>query len=137
MVLYIPGPIVPGWQFDQILPKLAERAVQYIGERAADKKPFFLYFALTSPPEPITATREIRRSHFQPNGQRSRRVMRRPLMSGRFLTKRRSKAATRLQRPARISEGSAKACESADTDSKYEVSAKTLHIFFCSVLYNV
>ncbi len=48
-----PGPMLPGWRFDAILPKLAEKAVEYIGQRAADGKPFFLYFPLTSPHEPI------------------------------------------------------------------------------------
>ena len=48
-----PGPMLPDWRFDAILPKLAEKAVEYIGQRAADGKPFFLYFPLTSPHEPI------------------------------------------------------------------------------------
>ena len=60
MVLGTPGPIVPGWKFDQILPRLTEQAVQYISERAADKKPFFLYFALTSPHEPIAPSAAFR-----------------------------------------------------------------------------
>lgn len=47
------GPMLPGWKFDAILPKLAERAVDYIGQRAVDRKPFFLYLPLTSPHEPI------------------------------------------------------------------------------------
>ncbi|QDU28538.1 Arylsulfatase [Anatilimnocola aggregata] len=47
------GPMLPGWQFDAILPKLTEQAVEYIGTRAREKQPFFLYFPLTSPHEPI------------------------------------------------------------------------------------
>ena len=47
------GPMVPGWRFDQILPKLTEKAVEYVTQRSADRQPFFLYFALTSPHEPI------------------------------------------------------------------------------------
>ena len=27
--------MVPGWQFDQILPTLTEKAVEYIGQRGA------------------------------------------------------------------------------------------------------
>lgn len=55
-----PGPMLPDWKFDAILPTLAEKAVAYIGERAADKKPFFLYFPLTSPHEPIAPSERFR-----------------------------------------------------------------------------
>lgn len=48
-----PGPMLAGWRFDAILPTLTEKAVTYIGERATDGGPFFLYFPLTSPHEPI------------------------------------------------------------------------------------
>jgi len=48
-----PGPMLPGWKFDAILPTLTEKAVGYVGERAREGKPFFLYFPLTSPHEPI------------------------------------------------------------------------------------
>jgi arylsulfatase A len=49
-----PGPMLPGWKFDAILPTITEKAVEYIGERAKEKdKPFFLYFPLTSPHEPV------------------------------------------------------------------------------------
>lgn len=47
------GPIVPGWKFDQILPTLTQKAVEYVTQRSAEQQPFFLYFALTSPHEPI------------------------------------------------------------------------------------
>jgi arylsulfatase A-like enzyme len=67
MYLSYAGPIVPGWQFDEILPKLTHRAVRYIAERATDKKPFFLYFALTSPHEPIAPSAAFRgRSGINP-----------------------------------------------------------------------
>lgn len=69
MFLGFPGAIVPGWQFDQILPKLTQQVVQYIGRRAADKKPFFLYFALTSPHEPIAPSLAFRgKSGINPVG---------------------------------------------------------------------
>ncbi len=69
MYLNEPGAIVPGWQFDQILPKLTERAVRYIGRRAADKKPFFLYFAMTTPHEPIAPSAAFRgKSGISPLG---------------------------------------------------------------------
>ncbi len=47
-------PMAPGWKFDEILPKITERAVAYIHERAGQDQPFFLYFSQTSPHEPIS-----------------------------------------------------------------------------------
>lgn len=38
---------------EEILPTLCTKAVNYIGQRAEDKKPFFLYFPLTSPHGPV------------------------------------------------------------------------------------
>jgi arylsulfatase A-like enzyme len=55
-----PGPMLPGWRFDAILPTLAERAVQYIGKRAKSDQPFFLYLPLTSPHEPIAPSERFR-----------------------------------------------------------------------------
>lgn len=55
-----PGPMLPGWKFDEILPKLTDRAVSYLAERAKEKKPFFLYFPLTSPHEPIAPSAAFR-----------------------------------------------------------------------------
>jgi arylsulfatase A-like enzyme len=54
-----PGPMLPGWRFEEILPRITARAVQYVRERAADKQPFFLYWPLTSPHEPIRPTKEF------------------------------------------------------------------------------
>jgi arylsulfatase A-like enzyme len=47
------SPMAPGWRFDQILPKITQRAVDYIHQQAKLEKPFFLYFAMTSPHTPI------------------------------------------------------------------------------------
>ena len=55
-----PGPMLPGWKFDAILPTLAEKAVAYVGERAKTDRPFFLYFPLTSPHEPIAPSERFR-----------------------------------------------------------------------------
>ncbi|MCE9548560.1 MAG: arylsulfatase [Planctomycetia bacterium] len=52
-----PGPMLPGWDFEQILPTITERTVKYIGRRAADKRPFFLYMPLTTPHEPIAPSK--------------------------------------------------------------------------------
>ncbi|HEO71845.1 MAG TPA: hypothetical protein ENN80_11335, partial [Candidatus Hydrogenedentes bacterium] len=48
-----PGPMLPGWTLESILPALTERAVAYIHERAQSDQPFFLYFSLTAPHTPI------------------------------------------------------------------------------------
>ena len=55
-----PGPMLPGWKFDAILPALAERAVKYIANRAKSGQPFFLYLPLTSPHEPIAPSERFR-----------------------------------------------------------------------------
>ena len=47
------GVSAPGWKDDRMLPTILERAEGYLAERAKDKKPFFLYLALTSPHTPI------------------------------------------------------------------------------------
>ena len=48
-----PGPMLPGWKLVDILPKLTEKAVEYVGQRAKSGQPFFLYFPLTAPHTPI------------------------------------------------------------------------------------
>lgn len=64
-----PGPLLPGWKFDAILPKLTERAVAYVADRAKDRRPFFLYFPLTSPHEPIAPSAAFRgKSGLNPLG---------------------------------------------------------------------
>jgi len=49
----VPGPMVPGWRFEDVLPRLTAKAVEYIGLRGQSSHPFFLYFPLTTPHEPI------------------------------------------------------------------------------------
>ena len=48
------APMAPGWQFDRILPTITKRAVDYVHERAKTDYPFFLFFSMTSPHEPIS-----------------------------------------------------------------------------------
>ncbi len=55
------GPIAPGFDTVDVLPRLAARAVDYVGRRAADARagnPFFLYLPLPSPHTPIAPTKE-------------------------------------------------------------------------------
>ncbi|MEI6645305.1 MAG: arylsulfatase [bacterium] len=51
------GTKAPGWKEDRILPTIVERTEGYIADRAQDKKPFFIYMALTSPHEPIAPSK--------------------------------------------------------------------------------
>jgi arylsulfatase A-like enzyme len=53
-----PGPALPGWKLEPILPALGERAVGFIRESARKKQPFFLYLPLTSPHTPISVNDE-------------------------------------------------------------------------------
>lgn len=54
-----PGPMAPGWELDEVMPTLTERAVKWLHERPADGPPFFLYFPFTSPHAPIVPTEEF------------------------------------------------------------------------------
>src|SRR5204863_7371932 len=55
-----PGPMLPGWQFDQILPQTTERAVACLRDRSQTNQPFFLYFPLTSPHEHVSPSAPFR-----------------------------------------------------------------------------
>jgi len=55
-----PGPELPGWSRENILPSLIEKSVAYIDRQAGRKDPFFLYLPLTSPHEPIAPTEAFR-----------------------------------------------------------------------------
>jgi len=54
-----PGPMVPGWSLEPMIPEFTRRAVDYIESRSAGQAdeakgdPFFIYFPLTSPHSPI------------------------------------------------------------------------------------
>ncbi len=55
-----PGPMLPGWKLEDILPGLGKRAIDYIAERAREpEQPFFLYFPLTAPHTPIVPVPEF------------------------------------------------------------------------------
>ncbi|MCC6489717.1 MAG: arylsulfatase [Candidatus Hydrogenedentes bacterium] len=48
------APMAPGWKFEEILPTLTSKCVAHIHERAQSGQPFFLYFPMTSPHEPVS-----------------------------------------------------------------------------------
>jgi arylsulfatase A-like enzyme len=52
-------PMAPGWRFDRILPEITKRAVRYIHEQSTRDRPFFLFFSMTSPHEPVVPSREF------------------------------------------------------------------------------
>lgn len=53
-----PGPSVKDWDFWAVMPKLTEKAVEWIGQQKQDE-PFFLYFPFTSPHAPIVPTQDF------------------------------------------------------------------------------
>ena len=56
-----PGPMLPGWKLEEVLPGLTDKAVEYIGQRAKEPDtPFFLYMPLTAPHTPIVPAKEFR-----------------------------------------------------------------------------
>ena len=48
-----PGLVTPGYNLRDVMPMITDQAVSYIASRAALPNPFFLYFPLTAPHEPI------------------------------------------------------------------------------------
>lgn len=54
------APMAPGWRFDEILPTITNRAVEYIHEQSKKSSPFFLYFSMTSPHEPVVPSKEFK-----------------------------------------------------------------------------
>jgi arylsulfatase A len=52
------GPAAPDFEAVNVLPTLTSKAVDYIRDRGADKRTFFLYLALPSPHTPLVPTKE-------------------------------------------------------------------------------
>lgn len=48
---------VEGWELEAVLPTITEKSVEYINQHAGTEKPFFLYFAMTSPHTPIAPSK--------------------------------------------------------------------------------
>ena len=57
-----PGPMLPGWMLEAVMPAITRKAVQWIEDntRQAPDRPFFLYFPLTAPHLPIVPTEEFK-----------------------------------------------------------------------------
>ncbi len=55
-----PGVGVPDWPFNEVLTTITEKAVASIEARARQQAPFFLYFALTTPHEPIAPSKRFK-----------------------------------------------------------------------------
>ena len=54
-----PGPMVTGWNPYEVLPTLADKAVEFVHSRRDQREPFFLYFAFPSPHAPIIPNDEF------------------------------------------------------------------------------
>ncbi len=53
-------PAAPGWRMQDILPEITRRAVDHVKKAARGDQPFFLYFSMTSPHEPIVPSKDFR-----------------------------------------------------------------------------
>ncbi|MCD6395569.1 MAG: arylsulfatase, partial [Planctomycetes bacterium] len=53
------GPIGSDFDFEGVLPKLTEKATEYIDAQAKEGNPFFLYFPMPAPHTPIVPTAEF------------------------------------------------------------------------------
>lgn len=53
------GPIAPDFKHEEVLPRLTDEALKFIGTQAKSQTPFFLYFPLPAPHTPILPTPEF------------------------------------------------------------------------------
>jgi arylsulfatase A-like enzyme len=53
------GLMVEGWQLDQVMPEITKIALTYIKNAGKKDRPFFLYFPLTAPHDPIAPTKQF------------------------------------------------------------------------------
>ena len=54
----LPGPALPAWKFERILPTLTERACAFVAESARTPQPWLLYLSLTTPHTPLAVNAE-------------------------------------------------------------------------------
>jgi arylsulfatase A-like enzyme len=57
-----PGFMADNWSLEAVVPGITAKSVEFIKEKAGKKKPFFLYFALTSPHVPIAPSAQFKGS---------------------------------------------------------------------------
>ncbi len=57
---FIGTPSAPDWKMQDVLPTITQRAVDHIHQSAKQEKPFFLYFSMTSPHEPVVPSQNFR-----------------------------------------------------------------------------
>lgn len=57
-----PGPMLPGWKLDAVMPAITKKAADWIDRTAKESPgdPFFLYFPLTAPHTPIAPAEEFK-----------------------------------------------------------------------------
>ena len=48
-----PGAMIPGWQYENLLPTLSSKAIEYVKTRTKEDRPFFLFYSLSAPHTPI------------------------------------------------------------------------------------
>ena len=56
----LPGPALPGWKLEDVLPSITQAACGFIEDAAKQARPFFLYLPLTAPHTPIAVSAEWR-----------------------------------------------------------------------------
>jgi arylsulfatase A len=56
----VQGPSLAGWELENVLPTITDKACDFIMHAAKDRKTFFMYMPLTSPHTPIAVTDEWR-----------------------------------------------------------------------------
>lgn len=52
-------PMAPDWRLRKVLPEITQRAVEQVHQLAKKEKPFFLYFSMTSPHEPVSPSEQF------------------------------------------------------------------------------
>ena len=57
---FIGCPAAPNWRMKDVVPELTRRAVDYIHARGKTEHPFFLFYSMTSPHEPVVPSDKFR-----------------------------------------------------------------------------
>jgi len=54
------GLMVKDWSLEQVMPEITRKAISYINKASEQGQPFFLYFPLTAPHDPIAPTKQFK-----------------------------------------------------------------------------